>query len=347
MKYPFSHYLMTIAMSSAVLAGLTACGDDESGSGTSTGPETVIETPQLPAVTELSPIVPTPLNVAVNGDGTIMMITGGATIDLLDTTTIPTGTEIAFTNAELSLAKVNESGAITGTPLQVSYSPLPGAVPNVNWGERSASIVDNNKSDCGTFRLYATYMATYDAADPNKYVSRDSLDFVRDATFCEEIPETPVQTPEQIAAASVELSSVVATVGTKDGTGLSLATGTAVASSTADIIFTADELTGAITMHTQNGVSLTAYSNDRDKNYDDDWTINLLPNPPAHMSDFRFRKANLTTMVKLESYKFYVAIASNYNEQTGDGFYAFTLQDKPEYPDANGNYTLTLLMFKK
>ncbi len=347
MKYPFSRYLFMLTMSAAIVAGYTACSDDDSGSSPTPDQPDVPDTPVLPTTTAISPVSPLPITVTVSGDGSRMVINGGASFDLLDTTTIPTGAEVAFTNAELSLAKISETGAVVGTPLQITYNPIQGAMPNINWGDQGAVIIDNDKSDCGTFIIYATYMATYDASQPNMYVTRDSATFVREASHCEEIPETPTQTPEELAAAAVELVSAVVNVGTKDGKGLSLASATAADASTSDIIFTADELTGKVTMHTQNGVQITAYSNDRDKNYDDDWTISLLPPSPAHMSDFRFRKGNLTTTLALESYKFYVAIGSNYNEQTGDGFYAFTLQEKSDTPDANGNYALTILMFKK
>lgn len=335
-------------MSAAMLVSYTACSDDSSG-GSSTNPDTptVPDTPQLPEVTLVSPVSPLPISVTVSGDGSRMVINGGATFDLLDTTTIPTGAEVAFTNAELSLAKVSETGAIIGTTLQITYTPIPAPIANVNWGDQGAMIIDDNKSDCGTFIIYATYMATYDASNPNMYVSRDSATFVRDQSFCEAIPETPTQTPEEIAAASIELVSAVINIGTKDGKGVSLSSAAAVDASTADIIFTADELTGKITMHTQNGFQITEYSNTRDKNYDDDWTISMLPPSPAHMSDFRFRKSNLVPTLALESYKFYVVIGNNYNEQTGDGFYAFTLQEKSDTADANGNYSLVLLLFKK
>lgn len=335
-------------MSAAMLVSYTACSDDSSG-GSSTNPDTptVPDTPQLPEVTLVSPVSPLPISVTVSGDGSRMVINGGATFDLLDTTTIPTGAEVAFTNAELSLAKVSETGAIIGTTLQITYTPIPAPIANVNWGDQGAMIIDDNKSDCGTFIIYATYMATYDASNPNMYVTRDSATFVRDQSFCEAIPETPTQTPEEIAAASIELVSAVINIGTKDGKGVSLSSAAAVDASTADIIFTADELTGKITMHTQNGFQITEYSNTRDKNYDDDWTISMLPPSPAHMSDFRFRKSNLVPTLALESYKFYVVIGNNYNEQTGDGFYAFTLQEKSDTADANGNYSLVLLLFKK
>ena len=335
-------------MSAAMLVSYTACSDDSSG-GSSTDPDTptVPDTPQLPEVTLVSPVSPLPISVTVSGDGSRMVINGGATFDLLDTTTIPTGAEVAFTNAELSLAKVSETGAIIGTTLQITYTPIPAPIANVNWGDQGAMIIDDNKSDCGTFIIYATYMATYDASNPNMYVTRDSATFVRDQSFCEAIPETPTQTPEEIAAASIELVSAVINIGTKDGKGVSLSSAAAVDASTADIIFTADELTGKITMHTQNGFQITEYSNTRDKNYDDDWTISMLPPSPAHMSDFRFRKSNLVPTLALESYKFYVVIGNNYNEQTGDGFYAFTLQEKSDTADANGNYSLVLLLFKK
>lgn len=347
MKYAFSHYLLTVAMSSAMLIGYTACSDDESGNSTGPSQQPFDESSELPTITSISPIVPTTLNVRVNGDGTLMLIEGGAKLDLLDTTAIPTGAEINFTSAKLILAKITETGEIVKSPLTIANDSVTGPVPNINWGQYGASITDNNKADCGSFRVYAVYNASYDSNIPNMYVSIDSTNFVRDQSFCEVIPETPTQTPEQIAAESVELVSAVVNLGTKSSEGLSLATATTVPTASADIVFISDDLTGKISMYTQNGVQVTPYSNNRDKNYDDDWTINLLPPAPAHMSDFRFKKGGLTTSSDFESFMFYVAIGANYNAETGDGFYAFTLQSKSDTPDANGNYALSILMFKK
>lgn len=348
MKLPFSHYLLMIATSAIALVGFTACSDDESSSPSDPGTTTttVDQPPDLATPTELSPIVPRPLSVDFNGDGTYAKIEGGAILDLLDTTAIPADAEIAFTEVSLILAKVTETGARQQTPLQLSYNSLSAPTPNINWGNLSAKITDNNKSDCGTFMLYAVYNATYDINVPNMFVSIDSVMFVRDQQYCEEVQETPPQSQEQLAAQTVELAPFVINIGTKNATGISLETGTSVSNATADLIFTADELTGKITVHGQNGIQVAPYSNNKDKDFDDDWTIKKLPEQ-AHLSDFRFKKNSLAATCEFESFMFYVAIGPNYNAETGDGFYAFTLQERSDTPDQNGNFDLTIFMFKK
>ena len=348
MKYLFSRYLLTATISAALLIGFSACSDDSSSSPDNSDTTPVNTTPELDEVTPESPIKPAPLTVEPNRDKSKFLISGGAIIDLLDTSTIPAGADIAFTDMDLKLFKISATGSLDPTPLQVTYNKL-GVTSNVSWSDAGAAIIDNNKSDCGTFRLYATYKASYDANDPYKYVSRDSLDFVREDIYCQEEPETPEPTPEEVAAASVELTMITVEVGTKNGIGISLSSGgTAVPAAEADLNFTSDELTGVITIHASNGTKIAQYSNDKDQNYNDDWTIETLPPAPAHMSDFRFKEASLTTAIEgLDSYIFYIATTPNYNAETGVGFFAFTLQSKPDFPDGNGNYALTILIYKK
>lgn len=347
MKYLFSRKLATIGMSAVVLCGFIACSD-ESSSPNKADDTPVIDTPVLPPVTDISPVVTNPMTVNFNGDGTRAVIAGGATLNLLDTTAIPTGAEVAFTSAELTMVKVNETGTTVGTPLQVTYNAPTGAIPNVNWSELGAGIYDENKTDCGTFRLYATYMASYDASKPSMYVSRDSLTFVRDERFCQVLVEDTSTAPKEVPGDNVLLAMTTVDVGTKDGTGISLATATAVPQASADLYFTSDELTGVLTVHSANGVQIAEYTNDKDKNWDDDWTAIDLPPDPVKMSNFRFKEKSLTTGIEgFDNMKFYVATTPAYNSTTGDGFYAFTLLNKPDTPDANNNYALTILIYKK
>lgn len=347
MKYLYSRKLATIGISAVILSGFIACSD-ESSSPNKADDTPVIDTPVLPPVTAVSPVVTNPMTVNFNGDGTRAVIAGGATLNLLDTTTIPAGAEVAFTSAELSMVKVTEAGATVGTPLQVTYTKPTGAIPNVNWSELGASIYDDNKTDCGTFRLYATYMASYDASQPQMYVSRDSLTFVRDERFCQVLVEDTATTPKEVPGSNVMMVMTTVEVGTKDGQGISLATLSAVPQASADLYFTADELTGILAAHSANGVQIAEYTNDKDKNWDDDWTALDLPPDPVTMSNFRFKEKSLSTTIPgFDGMKFYVATTSAYNSTTGDGFYAFTLLNKPDTPDANNNYNLTILIYKK
>lgn len=335
-------------MGAIALIGFAACSDDESSGTTKPDQGIVPDTPVLPATTDISPVIPSPITVSPNPDKTKFRISGGATLNLNDTTTIPAGTEVAFTNMTLDLVKLNPAGGTTGTPLQVTFDKPAGAVGTINWYELGASINDENKSDCGTFMLYATYMATYDAAKPNMYVTRDSVTFVREDTYCQAIVEDTTTKVPEAPGANIELVMSTIDVGTKDGTGISLASMSAVPVANADLTFSSDELTGVITIRSANGVQIAEYTNQKRKPYTDDWTAEDLPPAPAHMSDFRFSEKSLTTAVEgFDSFMFYVATTPSYNSETGDGFYAFTLQHKAATPDANGNFPMTVLIYKK
>lgn len=348
MKYPISRFLLTITMGAIALIGFAACSDDESSGTTKPDQGIVPDTPVLPATTDVSPVIPSPITVSPNPDKTKFRISGGATLNLNDTTTIPAGTEVAFTNMTLDLMKISPTGEQTGTPLQVTFDKPAGAVGTINWYELGASINDENKSDCGTFILYATYMASYDANNPSMYVSRDSATFVREDIYCQEVVEDTTTKVPEAPGANIELVMSTIDVGTKDGTGISLASMSAVPVANADLTFSSDELTGVITIRSANGVQIAEYTNQKRKPYTDDWTAEDLPPAPAHMSDFRFSEKSLTTAVEgFDSFMFYVATTPSYNSETGDGFYAFTLQHKAATPDANGNFPMTVLIYKK
>ncbi len=157
-------------------------------------------------------------------------------------------------------------------------------------------------------------------------------------------PEPQLQTEKQ----EIEMNSCVVDVGTIDSPGIDLMSCTAIPWASADLYFTADELTGVITIHSANGVRITEYTNQKETPYHDDWSSDFLPPEPVHMSDFRFREDALTTVLEgFNSDIFYVAIAPGYNSETGDGFYAFTLQSKAATPEANGNIPITVLIYQK
>ena len=348
MKYPISRYLLSIAMGAAVFVGFTACSDEKSDNPVKPDQPQVIDDSHFVAPTPESPIVTIAMGVNGNGDKTKFVISGGARLDLLDTTTIPSDADVQFYDMSLEIFKVNAAtGGLETTPLTVTFNKPTTTIPNVNWSDFGASIFDENKSDCGTFRIRATYMASYDPNVPALWVSVDSVEFTRDESFCKPIEEIQAQTPVEVPGSTVELTMFTVDVGTKDGTGISLASGTAVPLESADLYFTADELTGTVTAHTANGVQIAEYTNARDKNYEDDWTSIDLP-PDPHMSDFKFKEKSLGPSISgIDKFSFYVATTPSYNATTGDGFYAFTIQTKSDTPDSNNNYALTILVFKK
>lgn len=334
-------------MGAAVFVGFTACSDEKSDNPTKPEQTQVIDDSQLIAPTDFSPIVTNGLSVNSNGDKTKFVINGGAKLDLLDTMTIPADAEAYFYDMSLEIFKVNATGNLESTPLTVTFNKPATAIPNINWSDFGASIFDENKSDCGTFRIRATYMASNDPTIPSKYISVDSVEFIREEIYCKPFEEIQAQTPVEIPGSTVELTMFTVDVGTKDGTGISLSSGTSVPQASADLYFTADELTGVVTAHAANGVQIAEYTNAKDKNYEDDWTSIDLP-PDPHMSDFKFKEKSLTSSISgIDKFSFYVATTPSYNATTGDGFFAFTMQTKSDTPDSNNNYSLTILIYKK
>lgn len=349
MKYKFAPaYLSAIVCTSVLLfTACTSSGDDKNPANSGDQPTPV---PPQEQVTAISPIVINKGSVTSNAEKTRFNISGGATINVLDTTAIPDGATVAFTDVDLTIVKVDANGADLTTPLTVTFNKPAGTISNINLSELGASISDTQKSDCGTFRVYATYKATYDMNNPSMFISRDTISIVREQNYCEEEQQTtPIQKPDAVGS-SVELVQFTAEVDCKSGKGISLATGEVVPNASADIYFTATE-DGEVTVHSSNGTTIAEFSNANDTNWDDDWYYSedgsLLPAEPAHMSDFRFRTASLTTMIKsFDGFKFIIATTPNYNADTGDGFYAFTMMNKT-IPDANKNVTVTILGYKK
>lgn len=350
MKSLFSNILKLSAISAIALCGFCGCSDD--GSSGTAAQQDVTPNNNAPAdpireESDTSPIRINKMSISSNGLRTSFIIGGGAVIDQNDTVSVPKGAEAFFMNMQMSVSKI-VNGELKKTPLTVTCQGAPCAltspVQTINLTEMGARIEDNNKSDCGEFRITISYAASYDLADPEKFISNDFIDFTREQTYCEE----EKQPEQQVNPADlVTLTSYEVVVNTKKGDGLSLATGATVPAAQADLIFASDDLSGEISITTSNGAKITPYSNDGDNNYDDDWNIKTLPPDPVHMSDFRFRATTLSTGVGyFDSFIFYVVTTPNYNAETGDGFYAFTAK-KVGIADENKNIQVTLLVYKK
>lgn len=336
-------------MSAIALCGFCGCSDDSS-SGTApqqTNQENSTPAPEVRKQTDVSAIRINKMGITPNGLRTSFILTGGAVIDQNDTVAVPKGAEAYFMSMELSIAKI-VNGQLMNTPLKVTCQGAPCVLTNpiqtINLTELGARIDDENKADCGDFRITISYAASYDANDPTMFVSNDVIDFTRDQSVCEE-PAQPV--PVENPADKIVLTSYEITVNTKNSEGVSLATGTVVPAGQADLIFTSDDVTGEIKVGTGNGAKIAPYSNDSDNNYDDDWSAKSLPPSPVKMSDFRFRTSNLSTTVGyFDSFIFYIVTTPNYNADTGDGFYAFAAKGST-IADENKNIKVTIIVFKK
>ena len=68
---------------------------------------------------------------------------------------------------------------------------------------------------------------------------------------------------------------------------------------------------------------------------------------PAHISNFRFSQNKLAeSAAEFDVDAFWVVVGPAFNADTGDDFFALTLDEK-DIPDVNGNRPLTIIYYKK
>ena len=114
----------------------------------------------------------------------------------------------------------------------------------------------------------------------------------------------------------------------------------------AQIQVSLDELTGELTLQGVNGYKVAKYKNQDDKNYEDDWSSTMLPPSPVHISDFRFARKELAGIAdNFNKTAFWVVIGPDFNESTGEDFYAVTL-DARGYTNADGTTDLMIIYCK-
>lgn len=238
-----------------------------------------------------------------------------------------------LTGMLLNLAQVDENGNlyVPSESVKLTYNNLEFPQTSVDYDDMDVRIWSSER-DSGVYRLYLYVFATNDTLGSewfkdDKFVSIDSIDFVRSGEFCAVDPA-----PVSSSASDPELVKKGASVTTQKGMGFSFDKGQMVTESDADVVFEVDEEEGVITLVGVNGFKVAAYTNDQDKNYDDDWFFLVLPPEPAHLSDFRFTTESLESKIRyFANDVFFVAIGPNYDAETGENFYALTLKTKDGY----------------
>lgn len=307
--------------------------------------------PAKPTLT--SPIRFLGFDVTPNGDRTEFVFQGSANLDAWDTlVNVDSDRDPVFSGVYLKLARINESGEKMETELNKFFTYDMGTFPRgiINFIDMNVRISDPYKTECGMYRMTAYLYATND--DPNapdyqadKFVSIDSLDFFRDEQFCVVIPEE--SSSSEAVIPKVELVQSEGFFNNAANSAFSFITGQETTTADGNITFTltADD---EIKIHGINGFLVTPYTNNLDRNFNDDWSLFELPAEPAHMSDFHFNTNNLTTDENsvFDNERFFIATGPNFNMETGDDFYAFILKDAGN-TDANGTKTITIIYYKK
>lgn len=359
MKFNYEKASLFSAAMALVAATFIACGPDDSASVEPIPPEPQVSSssiqPLAPmsSVTEQSPIRFTDFNVTPNVDKTVFMFQGSALLDNWDSASnvgTEEGQDPYFTGLELKLAHV-VSGTLAESQLfLLMTNPLDFSgnnITNINLSELGTQIVDHNLLECGEYRAYISITATNDPADPTKFRSRDSIDFVREEVYCSPEPQ-PVSSSSE-PAVIVELVEDSITL-TAKGTGFNFTTWQSAPAEESDIYLELTE-TEELVLHVGNGTTrIGEYANANDKNYDDDYDYDVNnPNklPVVTMNMFKFYESKLGSEIRdFIGSRYYIALTSNYDASTGDGFYAFTLAHRSTV-DKSGNISIVLQVFKK
>lgn len=136
------------------------------------------------------------LEVIYDADKSAFVLTGLAYIDGWDTTLIDDiGIEPPFfTKVEYCLAHVNEDGQnedsqLIGQHSRISRSseptPFDAMREQIAFDSLDVRIINSTEKQCGTFNLFITYYVTNELRRPEKHIVVDTVEFVRDPTFCQ------------------------------------------------------------------------------------------------------------------------------------------------------------------
>lgn len=338
-----------LAMSSI---NFMACSDDSTAAPPPTGPtSSAAEEIHVRENTAVSPIKFEEITTDLGG--TKLYFKGNITIDIVDTNSSENPDAVVFTNVEFTVGRLENNTTVKSTA-PVTFNPIGTGLQTLNLQEMRVAIdfADPSFTDCGTYVLMVTAMASDDPAKPDKFVTNgQSVSFQRPDSYC--------KTNEPVSSSSVEVKQIPmttyeVTLESNGKKGVNLASGTTfteaeIAAGNA-VHFTLDNVGGVITINGQNGTLFSPITNGDDNiNFDDDWSYRYYPEVElgrtAYVSDFQYKSITGTSIDPLDQTDLiYVAKATTYDENTGAGFFAFVLIAKQEL--TNKDYSMTFKVYK-
>ncbi|PWJ63739.1 MULTISPECIES: hypothetical protein [unclassified Fibrobacter] len=341
MSYKFAKTLLAGSVFAMGAFGLIACGDEGS-TKPSNGPGTSIniDTRQDGSITF------TGLNV-VNA-GTQVKLTGSIGLAFTDTT-IAASENLQFTNVTIQIGKV--VGADVQTIAAQPTFILPAFPTNKSVSLTEANVMfnlqDASLTECGEYKFIITATAN-DGTMKQDLSNTQSISFNRPDMYCK--TNTPASSAAtQPSASPVMVACPEVTLTTDMAPGLDLATCTAVASPTADIVVVKSKSTSGddYSITSGNGAAFSIISNTEE--YGQDYWPDAKPENGGivHMSDFKYKSITGTTIDNLmENYTgdIYVGKTKAFNEATGAGFFALAVNGAKI--GNNGNYTVKLAVYK-
>ncbi len=343
MSYKFAKSLLAGSLLAMGAFGLVACGDD----GSTTKPNSGASNPISVDSRQDASISFTGLNV-VNA-GTQVKLTGSIGLAFADTTNAASA-NLQFTGVTIQIGKVVGTGVNT-----ISAQPtfaLPAFPTNKSISLTESNVMfnlqDPSLTECGEYQFIITATAN-DGSSKKDFSNTQTISFSRPEMYCaanntpaSSASTTPANSPVMVACPEVTLSTELAP-------GLDIATCTASASTTADIVVKKSKSNSGddYSITSGNGATFSIISN-TDEYGQDYWPDqNPANGGVVHMSDFKYKTITGTTLDNLkENYTFdiYVGKTKAFNEATGAGFFAFAINEAKI--GNNGNYTVKMTVYK-
>ncbi len=343
-----SKFLTPLILCSSIALGafsFIACSEDSNpeipGTGTPSSSSRYIEPDPTPITAETA-IVFRDLGVS-SKLLTKVKFQGAITLDVSDSNIVADINAVRFTDIKFDIvnpSRTSSGKAETITPLDYNAT----RITTVNLAESGLfTNLDENYSECGTYRLIITAKATDGIKES---VSRDSIEFERPIEKC----QAPESSSSEVVVPGAPLDTISIKVNTKTDKCLSFATGRASADATGDVCFSVTGTQGNVRLSSTTGIKFAVYANAENDTRLDDWSKNWLPENPTTDSFIYLSSAlkdeypNFLEVTDV----FFVAINPNvYKPNTGSaaGFYAFIVTETST-PDTNGDMVLTLLVYK-
>ena len=227
-------------------------------------------------ITLVSPIRMQPLTVKPNADKSEFTFTGGA---VLERPCVPEDSyrEPYFTSVQLVLARVNEFGQNEQTRINIQYTQPTLPAQAIDFAQMGVKISDSAKTQCGNFRLFVVLTATDDPEMDNRFVSVDSIEFVREPIYCEAEPKSSSSAAIDSVVRKVEIRQFNGLMSTSETRGYSFKEDAEVPIERAQIQVKQGR-DGGLMLYGVNGHKVTMYDNFRDRTtYSDDWYSGDLP----------------------------------------------------------------------
>lgn len=347
MNFKFAKTMLLGSAMALSTIGFVACGGE---SGTNAGPSANIPK-ENDAHIQFNNLKSAPAGNTVSFSGTI-------TLDASDSN-VTDQTVFQFDSVQVFVTTPGSTKILDVVPTITKAPALPAKNISLTQMGIIVDLSSEKFTSCGAFDLLVNVYATVDK-DP-KVRAADRISFNRADRFC---PVASSSASNEPAKAEIEMASYEVILSTATRPGLNLATKEVSASTTADLVVvkTAED----VNITSGNGTLFAPISNKEEDETGCTWySTGMWPEEvykiefeattcpttynknKVYVSDFKYKSiegTEITSIITESAGQIYVAKTKNYNATTGAGFFAFAMTGKK--PESNGDYTITLKVYK-